>query len=1245
MKRRVLIVTAIVLTLFAVLPVAAVYWVLYSESGLAFAVGQLDHLHGVVRIRAQGVHGTLAAGARFDRVEVEHERVLVQVSSLSFRLEPHALLLQTVQVEDPRVGTARVEVRSASHPTRGGPPLHFLPSFLRISARGARIDTAAVLLPNRYEIKASRLEGTMLLTSRDLTITQAFANGGFFTARGRFELGAADPITLGGDVDWTLEFADRPAWRGHARAHGDLEDLQVSAEQVFPIRAQVEGHALALTHGAHWQAQVRSSFIDFTALHPAAKIAAADIDLQVSGDLHGMQAQGSLRPTTLPTGRLEVSARGPYPTRLVRLDSVRIDAAGGVRVDAQATLDFTHGGPALDVRGETVNFRWPIVGESVVYARTGRFTLDGPQLPYRITASGPVVIPKLPAFDAQAHGLLYADHLELEQGGANWLGGRLEASGSLSWTGRNAWSFAARGEQLDPARIDGAWPGRLGFTAQVSGAGLNSGADIDLDLKRASGTLRGEHLEARGHVSRRGSNLRFDRVVASLADAHLTLDGTFGDPRDIRLDLDAPHLGRVVPGLEGGITVKGRISGPPATARLTGTLVGHDLAFAPLTAGNVSASADIDLSDQRGSHLDLEARAVKVADRDFGKVAARLEGRASDHRFTFDTTGGLIDIHARVDGSYDPKGWHGLIGELGLRNTDIIDVHLQAPAAMRLSPAAAALEPLCLIGTNERICLHGDWARKGVFDAQASGTGIPLRALGTNLPTKPEYLGMLAFDAQAHGHTLEDVTGHLSMDLAEGKLRYKLPSGREDEVHLGSGHAEIIAAPAQVTAKVHLTATQQSFLDVRLAGIRTAGQSPLQTPISGEIHTQAHELGFLALLVDQIDRSVGEMNADFTVAGTLGEPRLDGAIRLQKGELDFYQVNLLMRGINARIDIAGTQLSVQGGAQIGEGKVQVAGDLAWRDRHPSGSIKLTGEKLMLVNIPELRADASPDLTFKVEGRRIDVNGTVTIPYARIKPADLTGAQLASGDEIILGEQSMGEDMRLQVYTDVKLVLGQDVTVDSFGLTGRLTGSVTASSDPSGHARGSGELKVEEGKYAAYGRQLDIQRGRLIFSGGLVSDPAVDLKAVKVFPDVTAGVNVRGKLRNPQISFFSDPSLPQSQIVSVLVAGGTIESLQRSGTQQVGQARNELLAQGGAIVAQQLGARLGVEDVGLESDTMNQTSLVLGKFLNPRLYVSYGISLTESLNTVKLRYTLGDHWTIKTEAGENRSTDLVYTIER
>jgi hypothetical protein len=44
-------------------------------------------------------------------------------------------------------------------------------------------------------------------------------------------------------------------------------------------------------------------------------------------------------------------------------------------------------------------------------------------------------------------------------------------------------------------------------------------------------------------------------------------------------------------------------------------------------------------------------------------------------------------------------------------------------------------------------------------------------------------------------------------------------------------------------------------------------------------------------------------------------------------------------------------------------------------------------------------------------------------------------------------------------------------------------------------------------------------------------------------------------------------------------------------------------------------------------------------------VSYGISLSESINTLKLRYTISDRWVLKTEAGENQSADVEFTIER
>jgi translocation and assembly module TamB len=316
----------------------------------------------------------------------------------------------------------------------------------------------------------------------------------------------------------------------------------------------------------------------------------------------------------------------------------------------------------------------------------------------------------------------------------------------------------------------------------------------------------------------------------------------------------------------------------------------------------------------------------------------------------------------------------------------------------------------------------------------------------------------------------------------------------------------------------------------------------------------------------------------------------------------------------------------------------------WKPRRePFGELHVEGENLRVVDVPEARIEASPKLDFKLAGRRVDVVGEVKLPYARLEPADLTNAVLSSSDEVLVGAPPVDPAQRWTVVSNIRLVLGDRVDINTLGLTARLGGNITVRTDEAQISRGQGELNITEGKYLALGRKLDIARGRLLFNNVPVGDPGIDLRAQKVFPDVTAGVNVRGSLRSPRTSFFSEPAIPQSQIVSLILAGGSLETVQNS--TRAGAARNDLLAQGGAILAQQLGSKVGLEDISIESDLSNETSLVLGKYLSPRLYVSYGISLAEAINTLKLRYTIGDRWTLKTESGKSRSADIVYTIQK
>jgi translocation and assembly module TamB len=505
-----------------------------------------------------------------------------------------------------------------------------------------------------------------------------------------------------------------------------------------------------------------------------------------------------------------------------------------------------------------------------------------------------------------------------------------------------------------------------------------------------------------------------------------------------------------------------------------------------------------------------------------------------------------------------------------------------------------------------------------------------------------DYHGRLTITARAFGGASEPAQGNLRADLVDAAITHKLASGRTERITLGTGLVTVSATPSMLTSAVTLDAGEIGTIKVTLDSTRSTARWQ-DMPVTGQVHAQTAELGWISLYAPEIDRVAGKLVANLSVSGTLGTPLIDGNMKLSDAELDLYQVNLALRGAQLDAQLIQNGLDFTGSARVGNGTASAGGRLEWRDAQPYGRFKLEGQNLRVVDVPEAQIEASPALDFKIDGRHIEVTGAVKVPFAKIVPADLTNAVRSSSDEVIIGQESSDPSKRFDVDTGISLTLGDKVSIDTLGLTARLTGTITLRSGTEEITRGAGELSIEEGKYAAYGRRLDIERGRLVFSGGPVNNPGVDIRAVKEYPDVKAGVNVRGTLLQPRLSFFSEPSLPQSQIVSLILAGGSLESAQNRANPN--QAGNEALAQGSAILAQQLGSRVGIEDVSLESNLANETSLVLGKYLSPRLYVSYGISFTEQLNTLKLRYSLSDRWTVKTEVGQARGADLVYTIEK
>ena len=88
--------------------------------------------------------------------------------------------------------------------------------------------------------------------------------------------------------------------------------------------------------------------------------------------------------------------------------------------------------------------------------------------------------------------------------------------------------------------------------------------------------------------------------------------------------------------------------------------------------------------------------------------------------------------------------------------------------------------------------------------------------------------------------------------------------------------------------------------------------------------------------------------------------------------------------------------------------------------------------------------------------------------------------------------------------------------------------------------------------------------------------------------------------------------------------------------------------GGEALGEKLGEIIGLDEVGISSEGGDTTSasLLIGKYLTPELFVSYGVGLFEPVSTLRIRYSLTSHWHLVGEASALRSgADLFYVIER
>ncbi|HCR34703.1 MAG TPA: pathogenicity protein, partial [Stenotrophomonas sp.] len=724
-----------------------------------------------------------------------------------------------------------------------------------------------------------------------------------------------------------------------------------------------------------------------------------------------------------------------------------------------------------------------------------------------------------------------------------------------------------------------------------------------------------------------------------VGSSRVTASGKVGDRLDIDARFEPLQLSDLLPGADGGLRGQVQVKGPRDAPDITADLVGNNLNWDGYGAESLSIKGHLPWRGDSGT-LAVQGQQVNA-----GMLLERLnvdaQGSVSNLRLAAQTRNemGAIDLQ----GSVRQQGtqWRGELSALRIAPMKGDPWSLRAPATFAINGSTYTLSEACLATTGSgALCAQANWPREGVV---VRSDALPLSLVQPWLPPQSGrriYLrGDVSLDAQIRPRA-NAWEGHVEVRSKEGGVRLGeirnagTDSTRGELVRYDQFSLKLDMTPASIKGYLGMGFQGNGFVDAKM---QTGWEA--SAPLNGELYLNMSRLYWLELFSPDIVRPTGLIEGHVSLRGTRGQPSLGGDAQLTNFKGEFPALGLTFdQGKGSFVAQPDGSAKITAQANSGKGTLYVDGGLSWFGDAQPLQLKIHGENVLVSNTSELRIVANPDLDFTLAKAAMELRGTVNVPEADIDLERLDRGTSVSEDVVVLDPADPEESRTSPLDMDLTVSLGDKVKMTGFGLKGGLTGKMQVWAKPGREMIANGGLEVS-GRYKAYGQDLTITRGNLNWNYNAVSDPRINIRAERRIGDVTAGIDVTGRAQQPRADVWSDPAMSQSEALAYLVLGRSLTNASTDQTQQV-TAASAALSAGSGLLASQLGAKLGLDDAGVsQSRALGGSVIGFGKYISPKLYVGYGVSMVGAGSVLTLKYLLRRGFDVEVESStvENRGS--------
>jgi translocation and assembly module TamB len=867
------------------------------------------------------------------------------------------------------------------------------------------------------------------------------------------------------------------------------------------------------------------------------------------------------------------------------------------------------------------------------------------------------------------------DHLKFHTKENQLLGGTIKLDGEFSFREKLKWIADADIKGINPQLLFPSWPGKINFLLKSH---LEENL-IELTLTELNGSLKHRALTGALHYRQTPQLDHFIDSDLHFGDAHLSAKGKISSTIDLKWDINIPKIQELLAeyALSGSIISQGSLNGTRAMPNIQLSAKGRQLHFEKWSAEQLQLDAHYQ-DNESPIKLQLDINNAHHDQQALGELHGLLTGTQSRHNIKLNYGLEQNRLNLNANGQFSEKRWQGTLESVSLQSPQAHNWHLQSAAALSLSQESLQITPLCLLNDKIKFCLSSEWQKGKAFTADIQGDKIPLDIINP-------WLGDLSLQGKINTTakliSLPNKTPSLDLkiELIPGEFNY-IVNDVPRSFHYQGGVISALLSERQFTAKAKLELLQKSTVSANVYADPKHWNANNWTasPIHGDFNLNAPQLDFLAALIPKIAKTRGSGVGHGSISGTLHTPVISATANVSNASFSVPDFNSEVRKMTATGAIREGILSYQGIGSAGEGSFKISGSTQLKNKQLHTHLALQGKNMLISDTPGVKVIATPDLQMNIVDKVMSLTGKLFIPKGEFHSYDYNDT-LELPDEISYRQQTPlkpTEFEPVQLTTFIELKLGENITIDSNGLKGKLVGALTINDKAGGATTAFGQLALKGGQYDFRGQPLAVERGILNFNGGPIENPNLNVRAVRrigmggLYQTLTpsdqnriVGINITGTLAKHTLALFSEPDdISPSDTLSYLVLGQSTSGVSGSSVNAkalLGAAQALNLSGSGGTLSRfksQLEQKLGLSELDITSyetknkagpeSTIQHTAFVLGRYLSPKLYVNYSFDILDHTNVFRIRYFLNKKWSVQSESTvDGNGLDILYSFER